>query len=384
MSGGTEVGYRQPQTTVEPPVGPFIRQSQAGRQQSYNTTGIAFGGLTNPPLVAKPGYYRGFRTTLSTTTSGNAATVAFAADAPYNAVQLVQLKDAFGNVIISAGGYEALFLIPLFSGAFGSPLSQTTSVADLPSYSLTSGAGATGGSFNFCSYLPFEFTKAYGVISAANNSVQPQLSWQCNSSGSVYSTAPTTVSTLTLNVDADFYWLPQSSSTAPPGLGSSRQWVVQQANPPIGSGAVATVQFPRLGGYLDTIIIIARDSTNARNDSVFPTSTGRLRLILDGVPIVDSSMQEIEDDMAIQFGVGSSGGPARPAGVIAFTRKTSLMQVQLGLLDTGETYLSTNPATLIELQGTPWGTFSNSPAILNVLAGQIVPSESLITGLPEV
>jgi len=56
----------------------------------------------------------------------------------------------------------------------------------------------------------------------------------------------------------------------------------------------------------------------------------------------------------------------------------------LGLLDTGETYLSTNPGTLIEVEGSPWGTITNSPAVLNVLAGLVVPVGSLVTGLPEV
>jgi len=82
--------------------------------------------------------------------------------------------------------------------------------------------------------------------------------------------------------------------------------------------------------------------------------------------------------MAIQF-----GGVTRPTGVTAFSRKTSLNQQSLGLLDTGETYLSTNPGTLLEANFAPAGSGSNSPATMSVLVGQIVPTGAVIQGLPE-
>ena len=65
------------------------------------------------------------------------------------------------------------------------------------------------------------------------------------------------------------------------------------------------------------------------------------------------------------------------------SRKLSLCGVNLGLLDTGETFLSTNPGTLIEVEGAPWGTLTNSPGVLNVMAGLVVPVGSLVTGMPE-
>ena len=59
-------------------------------------------------------------------------------------------------------------------------------------------------------------------------------------------------------------------------------------------------------------------------------------------------------------------------------------QENLGLLDTGETFLSTNPGTQVEFAGSPWGAIGNAPAVLNALCGQVVPSGALIQGLPEV
>lgn len=368
-----QVGKPQPQTTVEAPGGPFLRHTQDGRRAGYDVSSIAFGGQITQPLPSSPGYIKGFRYHIAATGGVNGTTtVAAAADAPFNCISLLQLKDAFGNPIMVGGGYEMLYLVPLFSGGFG--LLSAADIKNLPSFSAVS-VGTTGtGDFGFSGYLPLEMSKGYGCISGANAALQMTLQWNFAASSSVYSTAPGTLPTMELRLDPDFYWLPEGNAVEPPGLGTSRQWIIQAANPTIGSGSSQRVQFPRLGGYIDTFILVLRDSTGARIDE-WPT---RLMFFVDGVPLVDSTVADIEDDMYAHF-----GGITRPTGVLAFTRKTSLCQLNLGLLDTGETYLSTNPGTLVEVAGYPWGTITNAPATLYIIAGQVVPSGSLIQGLPE-
>ena len=138
---------------------------------------------------------------------------------------------------------------------------------------------------------------------------------------------------------------------------------------------------PRLGGYLSSLIFIFRDSTNARTDSMFPSQ--RIRVYVDGVPLVDTLVSTLQDDMQIQFAGAANAQWTRDAGVLAISRKTSMNQESLGLLDTGEMYLSTNPGTLIQVEGSPWGSFANTPGTLNALVGQVAPAGSLIQGLPE-
>jgi len=373
-----EAGRPQPQTTVEP-AGPFVRNSQAGRAPIYNVTGGAFGGTVTQPLVARPGYFRNFRVTHTLTTTGTlTGTVSLNADAPYNLNSLIQVKDAFGTPLLVGDGYSISYLVGLYGGSFGL-LNGTNTPANLPSYSAIS---TTTGAGTFSYSLPLEFSKAYGVLSAANASLLPTLQFNYNTATNIFGSSSTGVyPTIGTQVDTDFYWLPEGTAgVEPPGLGTTRQWQVVQANPQISSGASARVQFPRLGGYLDTVVAIVRDSTGARTDSAWPT---RLQWYVDGVPLVDTTMTELYDDMAIQFGLGSQVTLSRPTGTIAFCRKTSLNQNSLGLLDTGETFLSTNPATLLELNFSPAGTISNSPATLSCLVGQIVPTGALITGLPE-
>ena len=374
-----EAGRPQPQTTVEPPGGPFIRHSQPGRRSQYQAPGLAFGQLVTNPLVATPGYIRGLRVHYAATGGVNGTnTVTAAADAPYNVAALVTLRDSFGTPLIVGDGYSVFKLLPMFGQQFG--LHALSDVANLPSFSAVSTGSSGTGNFAFSTYLPLEFAKAYGTISGANASLLPTLQIQLNTSSTFYgSVSPGTLPALEQDVDADFYWLPEGVAIEPPGLGSTCQWILQQCNPTIGSNSTARVQIPRLGGFLTTIIMILRDSTGARIDA-FPS---RLRIYVDGVPLIDSRLDEFTDDMQIQFAGAAAAQWTRPTGVLAWTRKQSLNQETNGLLDTGETWLSTNPGTLIEIEGAPWGTISNAPGVLNVFVGQVVPSGSLIQGLPE-
>jgi hypothetical protein len=388
-TSGVAAGRPQPQTSVEAPGGPFVRHTQEGRRSMYLAT-PAFSGVVANPMVASPGYNRGYRVKQTATTAGGStgviAATAGGVDAPYSLYSLIQVKDAFGTPILTGPGYEIAKLVPLYSGQFGTD--ETRDVQQLPTWT---GITAATGAFTFSTYLPFEFAKAYGVISGANASLLPTLQFNLNSLATMFSTSPTVPPTLTTQVDADFYWLPEGVAVEPPGIGTTCQWIFQPCNPTIPSGASSIIQFPRLGGYLTSIICELRDSTGLRVDA-FPQRT---RIYLDGVPLIDSDLATIFEDMAIQMQVG--GGVAgtqiaaptnvqtpRPVGTIAFSRKTALAQRDFGLFDTGEEFLSTNPGTQLEVSGMPWGAITNSPATLNAIVGQVVPSGAMIQGLPEV
>ena len=396
MSGAPAqtAGRPQPQTTVEPAGGPFLRHTQPGRAPQYVVSGLSaiVGNIITQPLVARPGYFRGFRT-LFVISGGTGTQATYPADKPFNLISLVQLKDSFGTPLFVGDGYTMLYLVPLFGGGFG--LGPSSDVSLLPSW-VPFGIAGNG---QFATYLPLELSKGYGVISGANASLLPTL--QFNTNPAFYTVAPTGTPVIQTSVDAEFYWLPEGVSDEPPGLGTTRQWVLQQANPSIGSGGTVRVQLPRLGGFLDTIILIGRDSLGARHDiwpgfvvDAYTTANARLQLFVDGVPLLDSTITELLEDMQIQFGwtaTGAAGGTAvvtggnaRPLGVLAISRKTGLAQMSMGLLETGESFLSTNPGTLVEINGAPWGTMTNSPAQLNVCVGQVVPVGNIVQGLPEV
>jgi hypothetical protein len=403
VAQGQEAGRPQPQTTVQGAGHPFITYAQAGIRLQYVNSGNALGGQINQPLVAVPGYIRKFRVRINSTGGSATAAVTQVADSPYSVFSNVQLYDSFGTPLIIAPGYEAMKLIPKYGGQHFQWVASDP--GNLPSWTaMTTAAGNTGNA-TFQSALPLEFAKGIGTLSGANASLLPRLQFTLNSYANfVGPTAAGQVSpVIEVDLDSEFYWLPEGVNIEPPGLGTTCQWVLQQANPTIATISTTRVQLPRFGGYIHTLIFEIRDSTSLRPTSNSADSgtnnTGwgaRTRIYVDGVPLWDIRDSEWQDDIFNSFQGGNFGGANTggsntfvqggtiETGVRVLSRKLSLASVMHGLLDTGETFLSTNPGTLIEVEGAPWGTITNSPAVLNVLAGLVVPVGSLVTGMPEI
>jgi hypothetical protein len=393
--GGTVAGRPQPQTTAEPAGGPFVRHAPDGRRAQYVAT-VGVNGLISLPTVSMPGYAKGYKLQTSITMRPIGGASVPVADFPDVFYSLVQMKDAFGTQLITGPGYNALFETNLYSGQFGTDLMRTPSNSPVQKvFNTTTSATST---MVFSRYLSFEFAKAYGVISGANAALLPVLQLNTAAAATALGTNATVVSA-TETLDSDFYWLP-SMPTDPPGLGTTCQWILQPSNPTIASAANQLVQLPRMGGYLTMLILELRGTTGLRqtSDAAWPT---RPKIIIDGVPVIDTLFSTWAEDLAISTGIGaganfvvnntSQAQPAtgtipvpKPAGTIGINRKTSLAQRDFGLLDTGEIFLNTNPGTQLEIAGYPWGTQSNGPSTLNALVGQVVPSGQLIQGLPEV
>jgi hypothetical protein len=389
QAGSTVAGRPQPQTTNEPAGGPFIRHAQSGRRPMYSqnaTPGLFFG----PPMVSSPGWNKGYRIKWTSTTAagtgGVIITTGPSLDPPSNIVQLLQLKDAWGTNLLAGPGWDMMYWVQKISGQFG--LDSTRDPRALPAWT---GITAASGAFVFTSYLPFEFTKGYGCISGANAALLPVLQMQVAPLSNLFSTSPSVAPVQNVQNDADFYWLP-NVPVDPPGIGTTCQYIFQPCNPTIPSGGSLRVQLPRLGGFLTVLGLELRDSTNARPANAFPA---RPQVYVDGVPLLDTDVVTWQEDIAIQTDIGAgsvagtqvaaaTGGMGLDQGTLLIDRKISLAQRDFGLLDTGEVFLSTNPGTQIEINGTPWGTISNAPATLNAVIGQVVPSGPLVQGLPEV
>lgn len=386
VTSGTVAGRPQPQTTAEPAGGPFVRHAPDGRRAMYVDT-QTFGGFMGRPMVSSPGWNKGYRVLVNSLSGGGINGVIAAGaggqDAPFSLFQLVQMKDAFGTQLLTGPGYDIAKLVPKYGGQFG-----LDNMRDPWNSPQNRPITAATNDFQFATYFPFEFAKGYGVISGANAALLPVLQINIAPNSTLFSTPSTVLPTLTETVDADFYWLPNVPAE-PPGIGTTEQWIYQPCNPTIPSAASQLTQLPRLGGYLTGIILDLRDANGARTDS-YGT---RPKLYVDGVPLVDSLFTTIQEDMAIATSVGAAAATtqtaagtipvARETGVVYFSRKTSMSQRELGLLDTGEIFLSTNPGTQIEIGAFPWGTVAAPPATLNAVVGQVVPTGALVRGLPE-
>jgi hypothetical protein len=362
---------RQPQTTAQPAGGnvPFSRMSRQMQILGPVSSGLPFGSLFTPQIKPAGGYIRYYPLYIAAT-GGTGVVAVASADAPYNAIQNIFLRDPFGQPILQADGYS-LYLIDLYggqSGFFGFGNNDAT----LPSFV----AVATSGNFQFRIHLPLELdSSGYCSLPAMNSASQPSIWVQTNPSTVVYSTAPTTVPTLTMQLDEEFWAAPvDNPQFAPPDVGSSAQWSVTKAPTGIASNQFQRIVLPRVGTYTNTLILVLRDSTGARVDG-FPSSD--ISLWVDGVPHLYENFAERADKMYAAFGV------VRPTGVVVYTFRNSV-QTAVSTADTYDLILPTSPATLLEEVGT-WGSgtglpfqggqvaIANAPAQLYQITGELFP-----------
>jgi hypothetical protein len=352
---------RMPQTTATPATTdvPFPRLSRQGQILGPPIAGQAFGTLWTPILKPVGGYLRSLRFKVIAT-GGNYSASTYTADAPYNTIQNLYLRDPFGQPIIQASGY-ALFLINVYGGQVGA-LGFGNLVSALPSWTAGS---ATTGAFQFALQVPLELdSSGYCSLPSMNASSQPQIQIQLNPAVSVYATKTgTTDPTLTLSLDEPFWMAPvDNPAAAPADVGSSAQWSESQAAQGVGSAQFQRIQLPRVGTYIHTLILVLRDSTGVRVDS-WPQ--GDLSLWFDGVPVLMETFDTRADLMYAQFGV------TRPTGVIVYTFRNSIQS----FVSNGDTYdllAPTTPATLLEISGT-FGTITNAPAKITAVIGELFP-----------
>lgn len=363
QSGNPNMGTvsRDPQTTAAPPSGgnvPFARLSRQGQISGPSDSGLTMGSLWTPNLKPVGGYLRELTLVVTATTAGATAATA-SADAPYNVIQNLFLRDPYGQPLVQASGY-ALYLINIYSGQVGA-LSFGNNPATLPSFTAVS---ATTGAFRFIVSVPLELdSSGYCSLPVMNASSQPQLQLQTNPSGTVFTALTGTAPTLTLTADEPYWMAPVDNPTAAPAdVGSSAQWSEAQAAAAIGSGTFQRVQLPRVGTFIHTLILVLRDSTGARIDQ-WPATD--LMFWVDGVPVLTESLVERTDKMYKQFGV------TRPTGVIVYTFRNSIQS----FVSSGDSYdviMPTTPATLLEVAGT-FGTITNAPGKITAIIGELFP-----------
>lgn len=377
---------RQPQTTAQPTASataPFARLSRKGQILGPAQSGQAFGALWTPTLKPVGGYVRWFDLTISAVSGTSTAASSNSADAPFNVIQNLFLRDPYGQPIIQADGFS-LYLIQLYGAQVGA-ITFGNDIARLPSYSqLQTATGAGSGNFSFTMKLPMELdSSGYCSLPNMNAAAQPQLQVQFNPSATVYGTAPTTLPTITSSVNENFWMAPvDNPAIAPPDVGSSAQWSVTRAAAPANSNSFQRIALSRVGTFIHTLILVLRDSTGARVEA-WPTSD--LGLWVDGVPILFETLLERRDSMYKSFGpaiaaaAGTGAGTitnGAPTGVICYSFRDSV-QTFASNADTYDNLLPTTPATLLEVAGT-FGSAGTPPYTISVITGELYP----VGGIP--
>jgi hypothetical protein len=248
----------------------------------------------------------------------------------------------------------------------------TSDPRNLPSFS----ALATTGNFTERYIIPIEvLSDAYTALPSMNASAQPLLQINLAAAATVYTTSPSpTLPTMEVRVDETYWAAPiDDPSMAPPGVGSSHQWSQSNAAQTVASASAYNLTLPRVGTWIDTLILVARDSTGVRVDTVWPAAQGSpIEFWVDGTPYYSETIDVRNDVMCAQSGAGAVAPvDARPTGTLVYSWRDSAFHA-ISDADTGDLWLHTTPGTLLEIRSTSQ-VIANAPATTTVYTGEVYP-----------
>lgn len=366
------------------PVVPFTRAARIKSQQAYSgsfTLGASAQQVA-PIDVPSGGFVKYVDFDFTCTTAGNAAATAFQADGPWSVIQSISVTNAAGNSIyVPITGYQ-LFLCNKYMAAGTDP--EYSDPRSDPYYSVTTGAGATGGSFRFRLRVFFERDPRDAFLALPNmaSNRQYKINLMLAPETSVYSTTPTNDGTLVVTATAYYWSQPQpvnalgvAQQTAPLSNGGVGLIRVQTINLTAGD---KTVKLENVGNIIRSAVLVLRNSSSARVEADLP-ATNWIRLNNDNLFWLQLS--QWRRDMAQHLGFTSSTAEANRGpdnGVLAWTH----LNAQHGNVRADgprSQWLATLDATLLQLQGTSFGA---NAATLEVITDEIqVPDAAALYSL---
>ena len=251
------------------------------------------------------GWNRRIALIVSVATVTNTATVAAAADAPWNLFTQITLRDAKQTLKFQLRGYDA-FVQETYGGYH--PFITTN---DTDGYvALTTGAGATAPTGSFVLEIPHEFSRdGLGVEPNMDSSQRFQLDLSINTKANVWTTPSDGTTTISVTPVIHYYAKPpavdadgNANETMPPLAGSVQFWREQTI---VLASGVNIVTVPLSGRYLRNVIGMFTDASDVRSNTVRPDT---MRVELDNQFIFEIPRQDRAAWLWKRFGIASQTG----------------------------------------------------------------------------
>lgn len=265
--------------TASPQLVPFTRAAKEHYEPFFDSQILltTAGTQTISPIdVPAYGYIRGIWIQVDTAVAGSGGAVTFNEDAPFSALQSVELDDVNGAPIVGPlGGYD-LYLLHKYGGYrpnFPDPRANPVQYSAL----------VASGNLSFLVRLPVEAVARDGLGAIANANASSTLklklvlSSAAAAAGLYITNTETTQPTLRVRCWLDAWTQPDAAdlrgnmqATTPPANGSTSYWSKQTYN---ALNGFQTVRLQRVGNYLRNLIFVARDVSNGTRqtgDTDFP------------------------------------------------------------------------------------------------------------------
>lgn len=325
----------------------------------------------NPYQISPSGYLRRVNLVVeNTAVNTTVTTVAYQPNGPFAVLSSIRFLDTNSQPMVGTiSGYD-LYLINKYGGyAFQGDAKASAT------FSATSGTAVTAGTFAFILTIPIETVARNSLTSQLNKSGAAQFSLEMfvAGTGTVFSTAPATSSTLRVRTVLDSWLDPEPTDARgnpvqqdPPLLNTTQYWHKQ--NYVINSGQ----QFTRLqgiDGLLRMLILIATrtSSTRANGEADFPDPVS---LKYEESFLMQSRIRLFYRWLiATNYGydAANEASKGRDDGVYPVWEWMSDFERKPGG-ELSRSYLPMSSASNLEIQGS-WG----NAVSLDVLVNKIVP-----------
>lgn len=370
---------------------PFPIASLRRIRQAFDTGNLSPGqSVAAIEIPAAGGFLRFIEMAFTGITSGNAATVVFAPDAPAIGLSFIEFLPPSGDPpIVPHNGYQLLLWNKYGQFSQASPWSDPRRD---PQYLYTPGAGATGGSWSITLRLPMEIDPASGFCSITNSAANKSylLNLTMNTTANIYTTAPTSAPVMRV-VGWMYYWDEPASSTrqgtqqdsGPLGLGSFSQLRIDQ--PPVTAGD-KYLKMNNAGPVLRMAIFTLRSSTSQRNNVTAGDIPAQWDFVFNTRDRWLLSDTQLLSDMAEEFGYQVPFGTSANTNQAAVQDAAGNLDQSVRVLPYFMTLATTNgpdgprsqyqvtaDATLTQMRGTSFGA---TVATLEILTNLIRPASA--------
>jgi hypothetical protein len=286
---GPAIGAPMQTPPVDAPSGgqviPFRRATteRVGILPAENAVTVTAAEIPIQRTIEGSGYLFGILLRVVVTTSGNAATVAFFEDAPASGLSSVILEDVNAQ-LVNVQGYD-LYLANLIDRQYAVRFQDQSTNTNL--FQLVTGAGGTGGSYATTLRVPVGTNRRdlRGVMGNQDRAQKYFLrtniaSHAVGATGPVYTTAPTTPGTMTIEKYYENYSVPNAKSPTdspqeqiPPDFGTIHYLTSTLADAiPLG-GSQVNHYLRRIGNTIRWVAVVLRsNSTRANAETNFPTN----------------------------------------------------------------------------------------------------------------
>jgi hypothetical protein len=305
--------------------------------------------------ITPGGFLRGVRLEVRTTgtaPSGGLAT----ADNPWNLFSSISLENIDGSPIqYPMSGYTYYAANMHFRPWFGDPAKRYDFVAgNAPSFSL---------------FIQPEIRHTAGVLANTDARALYRIRYTVNTQAQLLSGAINTAPTVAITTYLESWAQPDDrdlhgNPIEPIPVGLSLQTMRRHQTLSLNSAGASNIfQLANTGNELRGILLIVRDSNNARQDYL----TDPIRWRLDNRAMGTFSPNELFNRMNDFYDFYSNGTSTRPTGVYCFSRF-----FQPGALK-GEAWLPTTNATYLIFESSTLSSGTNLPGTVEMVTDEVIP-----------